>query len=60
MQMKSLCKICHDNYGDEEFCFGRCCGFDMVEVPKKMYDEISHDRRAIVKLIDTHGKSLLR
>lgn len=59
MQVKALCRICHDGYGDEEYCFGRCCGFDMVEVPRKMYNEVSHDYAAVKKLINSHGKSLL-
>lgn len=58
--MKALCRTCHDSYSDENFCFGRCCSRDMVEVPRKMYDEVSHDRLAVTKLINTHGKSLLR
>ena len=58
-RMKALCRSCHDGYGDEEFCFGRCCGRDMVEVPEELYNRVSHDRSEINKLINTHGKSLL-
>lgn len=59
VRMKALCRSCHDNYADENFCFGRCCGQDMVEVPRSEYEEVSHNRVAINTLISQKGKSLL-
>lgn len=59
--MKALCRVCHDGYSDEEFCFGRCCGQTMVEVPKHMWDALhyrsTHDD--IDELIAKHGKPLI-
>lgn len=60
--MKALCRVCYDGYGDEEFCFGRCCGSTMVEVPKRMWDELDGraSREEINELIAKHGKLLIK
>lgn len=58
IRMKALCRICHDGYADENFCFGRCCGCRMMEVPQEDYDKIRYDKEAINKLIVEKGKYL--
>lgn len=58
-RMKALCRRCHDGYSDENFCFGRCCGMDMVEVPESLYRPIAHNSVAVNSLIADKGKSLL-
>lgn len=62
VQMKALCRVCYDGYGDEEFSFGRCCGSTMVEVPKHMWDELDGraSREEINELIAKHGKPLFQ
>lgn len=57
--MKVLCRVCHDNYADENYCLGFCCGMKMVQVPKHMYNNINkHDYDEVAKLINEHGKRL--
>ena len=58
IKYKVLCQVCHDRYGDEEFCFGVCCGKDMVKVPKDDYDKIVNDKDKINDLIKEKGKSI--
>ena len=59
-QKKALCKICHDGYSDENFCFGRCCGVKMVEIPKDLWDSIDrNDRNAVNRAIEVHGVDLI-
>lgn len=41
---KTVCQLCGDGWGDEEFMLGMCCGQPLIEVPKTEAD-LEKDRR---------------
>lgn len=59
MKTKLLCRSCHDNYSDENFCLGYCCGYKMVNIPYDMWRKADQsDRDEINELIEKYGKTL--
>lgn len=59
MKTKTLCQVCLDNYSDEGFCLGRCCGHVMVYVPLDEWFKVRHAKREVIKeMINKYGKEL--
>lgn len=58
IRTKTVCQICVDGYGDEEFMLGRCCGLELKEVPwtKDDYDNERNRQQAIKRIIKRASK----
>jgi hypothetical protein len=46
IKTKTVCQVCVDSYGDEEYMLGRCCGLPLFDVPMNQAD-LANDRRMV-------------
>lgn len=48
---KAYCQNCGDRYSDEAYCFGWCCGKEMMSRPYTT-EEVALRRRALERIIE--------
>jgi hypothetical protein len=59
IRTKTVCQICGDGYGSEEFMLGRCCGLELIEVPWTKEDyEHERNRQEAIKMINERASKL--